>query len=197
MRVLDKEIPGATYNFSIFIFIFTLNHFLHVAKTQHWVRSILVRLLMVVTIPVYSELYISRLQHTSTVGHPSTVGIPMNHNFSLPLFSSCPAVLRQCTLLLLLLLSLSRIIVVLLTRHTLDTADLLPSYLSHTFFDQALSVVVFFSFQPKLYVHEMLFIILVRLRRHCIAILLTRRTMDAADPASRPGQTLSLQMPLF
>ena len=77
MRVLDKEIPGATYNFSIFIFIFTLNHFLHVAKTQHWVRSILVRLLMVVTIPVYSELYISRLQHTSTVGHPSTVGIPM------------------------------------------------------------------------------------------------------------------------
>jgi hypothetical protein len=145
MRVLDKEIPGATYNFSIFIFIFTLNHFLHLAKTQHWVRSILVQLLMVVTIPVYSELYISRLQHTSTVGHPSTVGIPMNHNFSLPLFSSCLAVLRQCTLLLLLLLSLSRIIVVLLTRHTLDTADLLPSYLSHTFFDQALSVVVFFS----------------------------------------------------
>jgi len=36
--------------------------------------------IIVVTVPVYCELYMSRLQH------PSTVGIPMNHNFSLPHF---------------------------------------------------------------------------------------------------------------
>ena len=198
MRVLDKEIPGAAYNFSVFIFIFTLNHFLHVAKTQHWVRSILVRLLMVVTIPVYSELYISRLQHTSTVGHPSTVGIPMNHNFSLPLF--------------FLLSSSSTTMCVIAVTLTVPVQDhRCPSYTSYIGYSRSIAKLslayilrpntfcccFFFSFQPKLYVHEMLFIILVRLRRHCIAILLTRRTMDAADPDSRPGQTLSLQMPLF
>ena len=85
--------------------------------------------------------------------HPSTVGIPMNHTFSLPHFFSLlrPAFVRECALLLLLILSLSRIIVVLLTRHTLDTADLLPSSLSHTFFDQALSVVFLISAQYSMY----------------------------------------------
>ena len=105
---------------------------------------------MVVTIPVYSELYISRLQHTSTVGHPSTVGIPMNHNFSLPLF--------------FLLSSISTTMCVVAVTLTVAVQDhRCPSYtlyigysrsisssLSHTFFDQALSVVVFFSFQHKI-----------------------------------------------
>jgi hypothetical protein len=112
--------------------------------------------IIVVTVPVYCELYMSRLQH------PSTVGIPMNHNFSLPHFFFLPSSI--CT----------RICVVAAT-HTVAVQDhRRPSYTPYIGYSRSIakfslayilrpSTFCLFFFSTILYVHTMLFIILVRL----------------------------------
>ena len=70
MRVLDNGFQGPNNNFCLFFFIFTLNHFLHVGKTQRWLQGVTLLSLLPPARSLSSFIVVLLTRHTLDAADP-------------------------------------------------------------------------------------------------------------------------------